>query len=164
MRREVTQVFERYREPVFRYVYGVLRDAAEAEDTTQEAFLRYYCELKKGREIAPRAWLFRVAHNLAVDRIRARSRCTTLGRESWQDLDETHGDERADVHDDVLRKEQRRKLRAVTAELSDRERHCIALRLEGLRYREIAGILGGVVIMGDRMVAWGDLELKALSH
>ena len=139
---EVTRLFERYREPVFRYAYGVLQDAAEAEDTTQEAFLRYYREVKKGREIAPRAWLFRVAHNLAIDRLRARSQCTTLAEERWSNLGETRSDERLDVHADVLRREQRRKLRAVTEGLSDRERHCIALRLEGLRYREIAGVLG----------------------
>lgn len=142
LHQEVTRVFERYREPIFRYAYGVLQDAAEAEDTAQEAFLRYYREVKKGREIAPRAWLFRVAHNLAIDRLRARSQCTTLAEERWSDLGETRCDDRLDVHADVLRQERRRKLAAVTAELSGRERHCIALRLEGLRYREIAGVLG----------------------
>jgi RNA polymerase sigma-70 factor (ECF subfamily) len=51
----------------------MLNDAAEAEDVAQEAMLRLWQMAARWREDAPiGAWLYRVAHNLAIDRIRRR--------------------------------------------------------------------------------------------
>jgi RNA polymerase sigma-70 factor (ECF subfamily) len=51
----------------------MLNDAAEAEDVAQEAMLRLWQTAPRWREDAPvGAWLYRVAHNLAIDRIRRR--------------------------------------------------------------------------------------------
>ena len=62
------------RDPVFRQALRVLRSPAEAEDVTQEVFLRLYGEMRADRKVEnPKAWLFRAAHNLAIDRVRGRS-------------------------------------------------------------------------------------------
>ncbi len=51
----------------------MLNDAAEAEDVAQEAMLRLWQAAARWHEDAPvAAWLYRVAHNLAIDRIRRR--------------------------------------------------------------------------------------------
>jgi RNA polymerase sigma-70 factor (ECF subfamily) len=51
----------------------MLNDAAEAEDVAQDAMLRLWQMAARWREDAPiAAWLYRVAHNLAIDRIRRR--------------------------------------------------------------------------------------------
>ena len=51
----------------------MLRDRAEAEDVAQDAMLRLWQMAPRWREEAPiGAWLYRVAHNLAIDRIRRR--------------------------------------------------------------------------------------------
>src|SRR5689334_20304146 len=51
----------------------MLNDAAEAEDVAQEAMLRLWQASTRWHEDAPvAAWLYRVAHNLAIDRIRRR--------------------------------------------------------------------------------------------
>ena len=51
----------------------MLRDPAEAEDVAQDAMLRLWQMAPRWREDAPvGAWLYRVAHNLAIDRIRRR--------------------------------------------------------------------------------------------
>ena len=140
--RQVTQIFQQLREPVFRYVYRILQDAAEAEDTTQEAFLRLYKELRSGRDIQFRPWLFRVAHNLAIDRVRQRGTVTTLAERSWSDLSDTTEDARHDVHQQTVESERKQRLRTIANLLTPRERRSIGLRLEGLRYREIAEVLG----------------------
>jgi hypothetical protein len=69
----VDSLFARYREPVYRFLRRVLRDATAAEDLTQETFLRalkadYRAD---GRE---RGWIFEIARNLARDHDRARNR------------------------------------------------------------------------------------------
>lgn len=63
----------RHLAPVTRYAARMLGDAAEAEEVAQEAFLRLWQQAPRWQ---PRArvstWLYRVAHNLCVDRLRRR--------------------------------------------------------------------------------------------
>jgi RNA polymerase sigma-70 factor (ECF subfamily) len=57
---------------VYRLAAGLLRDAREAEDVTQEAFLRYW---QHGATVErPREWLLRVARNAALGRLRKSGR------------------------------------------------------------------------------------------
>src|SRR5258707_8560641 len=69
---QVAQLFEEARDDVYRYLLGLGLHPPKAQEAAQEAFLRLYATLKKGEEIQnPRAWIFRVAHNLGL-KIRAR--------------------------------------------------------------------------------------------
>jgi sigma-70-like protein len=61
---EVSEQFERLRTPVYAYVLAVCGRAGEAEELTQEVFLRLYSYLRAGNRVrSTRAWVFRVAHN-----------------------------------------------------------------------------------------------------
>ena len=63
--------FVEHGEALRAFAYGFTRDRPAAEDLVQEAFLRLLTELAAGRPPAhPRAWLFRVAANLATSRAR----------------------------------------------------------------------------------------------
>ncbi len=138
----VSQLFARYRDALFRYVYGILGDAGQAEDTTQEVFLKLYRELRKGRELEVGPWLYRVAHNLAIDHVRQSTATAALDDSEWRSLGERKGDRNLDVHEKFVAIEQRQQLEAISQHLTGQERRCIDLRLEGLRYREIAEVLG----------------------
>lgn len=63
-----------------RFAERLLRDGTEAEDVVQETFLRLW---QHAGEYSPKArvttWLHRIAHNLAVDRLRGRGRLAALG-------------------------------------------------------------------------------------
>jgi RNA polymerase sigma-70 factor (ECF subfamily) len=66
-------IVTRYLPQVLALARRMLNDAAEAEDVAQEAMLRLWQMAGRWREDAPvGAWLYRVAHNLAIDRIRRR--------------------------------------------------------------------------------------------
>jgi RNA polymerase sigma-70 factor, ECF subfamily len=73
---------ERYSAPLRRHLLGMLRDADAAEDLLQETLLRVWIHAAQwdGRG-TPRAWLFRVATNLALNYVR------TLRRRRQQALD-----------------------------------------------------------------------------
>ncbi|MFL5803661.1 MAG: RNA polymerase sigma factor [Roseiflexaceae bacterium] len=73
---------ERYGEPLRRHLLRMLRDADAAEDLLQETLLRMWTHAAQwdGRG-APRAWLFRIATNLALNHVR------TLRRRRQQPLD-----------------------------------------------------------------------------
>src|SRR6202051_1558952 len=69
---QVAQLFEEARDDVYRYLLSLGLYPPQAQEGTQEVFLRLYTTLKKGEEIQnPRGWIFRVAHNLGL-KIRAR--------------------------------------------------------------------------------------------
>src|SRR5262245_16875006 len=66
-------IVARYLPQVLALARRILNDASEAEDVAQEAMLRLWQVAARWREDAPvGAWLYRVAHNLAIDRIRRR--------------------------------------------------------------------------------------------
>lgn len=138
LRQKVAAAFELLRDPVHRYLYRVLGDAEEAEDLTQEAFLRLYSHLQKGPAVANvRAWIFQVAHNLAFDRQKNRSR-----EPRSSEALEQHQDPSPDAEQRVMEREKRARLQAALRRLSPQEKECLELRAEGLTYREIAGIMG----------------------
>lgn len=67
-------LFSAYRDRIHRYILGMVRDAGEAEDLTQETFLRAYRSEATMRDPnAARGWLYRVATNVCLDQFRKRT-------------------------------------------------------------------------------------------
>ncbi len=143
LEQKVTQAFELLRGPVHRYLVAVLGNPAEAEELTQETFLRLYRHLHSGQSLENvRAWVFRVAHNLAIDRQRTNQN-PALGSPICRT--ELHGLRRdlgPSPEERVLDQERLERIHAGLVQLSPQERQCLDLRAEGLRYREIAQTLG----------------------
>lgn len=138
LERAVSQLYGAMRAPVCRYVRSTVRDAAAAEDITQETFLRLYRHAREGHRVREvRSWVFRVAHNLAIDRMRAASHLPLD-----DDAAERFPAPALNAEQEMLAAERRVGLAAAIESLSPRERHCIELRAEGLVYREIAEVLG----------------------
>lgn len=72
---------------IFRYIVSMIRDITEAEDLTQETFLRAYRRRDTLREEgAQTAWLYRIATHVCLDRLRQYARRAPM--ESDADLDE----------------------------------------------------------------------------
>ncbi|MGI8761568.1 MAG: sigma-70 family RNA polymerase sigma factor [Jatrophihabitantaceae bacterium] len=62
--------YRRYARPVHDYALGIVRDRSLAEDVTQTTFLRAYEQRTTVRDpAAARAWLYRIAHNTAVNQV-----------------------------------------------------------------------------------------------
>lgn len=134
---QVVRAFREHHKPVYNFLYGMLVDRSAAEDLCQEAFLRMFRELHRSAISNHRAWVFRVASNLALSYNKRRSRALNaldIGEDVWPDA-------APDPEEALLRNESRHLLSAAMARLSTQERQCLLLRSEGLRYREIADVL-----------------------
>jgi RNA polymerase sigma-70 factor, ECF subfamily len=139
---KVARYFEQWRQPVNRYVVAAFGDPTEAEEITQEAFLQLYRRLHSGPPITNvRAWVFRAAHSLALNRIRSQQFIQLLDEDAWEELKRTLVDAAANPEQRVIQVEKFGRLRMAIARLTASERQCLHLRTKGLRYREIAEIL-----------------------
>lgn len=73
--RAFDQLWERYERPLFAFVRTRLGDAAEAEDVLHDAFMAVLRERGRRSDVRSfRAWLYQVAHNLCLNRLRSRKR------------------------------------------------------------------------------------------
>ncbi len=142
LRRRVSAIFAALHRPVYRYVLGILGSEWEAEEVMQEAFLALYREYSEGRGVDdPKPWVFRVAHNLAIDRKRRRSTAEPEPAEWWEQHEPAE-DGGAALQERIQREEQRERVRRALRSLAPRQRECLELRAEGLTYRQIALTLG----------------------
>ena len=138
---KVAELFDLLRESIYLYLMAVLRNPADAEDLTQESFLRLYRALHRGQRINNvRFWLFRVAHNLACDH-RGKSQPNSTNSPTWEDLRQLLPDTGLNPEQRVLQMEKFERLHKAMAWLSPQEVQCLHLRAEGFRYREIGEIL-----------------------
>jgi RNA polymerase sigma-70 factor, ECF subfamily len=138
----VTELFETMRESVYRYLVMVFGNPSEAEEITQEAFLRLLCHLQSGRIVDHvRPWIFRVAHNLAVDMQKGRKFESSLDADGWEECYQSREDPDPNPEMRVLQQESFQQLEAALTRLSDQQRQCLILRAQGFRYEEIAKIL-----------------------
>ncbi len=139
---KVKQYFEQLREPVLRYLIATFGEIAQAEEITQESFLRLYKSLNEGQHILNvKAWVFRVAHNLAINQIKSRQFIQPLEEDSWNELEKTLQAKDANPEQKLLQKEKYKRLRLAMSRLTLIERECLNLRTKGFRYKEIGEIL-----------------------
>jgi RNA polymerase sigma-70 factor (ECF subfamily) len=135
-------LFEDLRDPVYRYLVAVFGRPGEAEDITQEAFLRLYRAMRQGEAVRhARSWIFRVAHNIAFTQIKHDRFAESLDAPSWEALGRTREAGGLNPEQGALEREQATRFQAGLLRLSPQQRQCLLLRVEGFRYREIAEIL-----------------------
>lgn len=134
---ELLALFDQLRGPLLRYVLAIGLRMPEAEDIVQEVFLALFRHTRLGRRRDNlRGWVFRVAHNLALKHREAARRELN----DMQLSDPAHPD--PGPEEQFAHSERHARLDAVLRALPEQDRQCLYLRAEGLRYREIAGVLG----------------------
>lgn len=81
-------ISERYEDPIRRHLLHIVRDDAAAEDLLQEVFLRVWTRAEQWNQSGPfKAWLYRIATNLALNHLRS------VKRRREQPLEITDADE-----------------------------------------------------------------------
>jgi RNA polymerase sigma-70 factor (ECF subfamily) len=117
-------------------------DPKEVDDTIQDAFLGLIHQLAAGREIEDmRAWIFRAAYSLSLN-VRRRERKIALQGDEADAYARRQPAIGLNPEQEYLSQEQMRRYEAAVEHLTSQQRQCLLLRKEGLRYREIAMVLG----------------------
>src|SRR5271154_4973189 len=137
---QVVALFDQFRDRLLGYLLCFGLTIPDGEEVIQEVFLSLFKHLRRGKSRDNlRGWLFRVAHNQALKRrSRNHRNLETLGETGAEDL---AVDPAPTPEEQVADGQTRKRLLAVFQALPEQDRRCLALRAEGLRYREIARIL-----------------------
>lgn len=132
---------QRHSDEIYRYARGLLGNRADAEDATQETLLRLWNHLPTINLFSTRAWLFRITRNYCVDQIRRRSnRAVAIEEDALEERPDDFAVDPGVAADSSFRLEQGRR---VLLKLPESLRSVFVLyEVNGLRYREIADVLG----------------------
>lgn len=161
----------RYSADVYAFLIRLTEDVEEAQDLTQETFLRALKSVKNFRGDADlKTWLFRIAINESRNRFRwwkRRKSNVTISLDAENPLTETPMSETltsksaANPETETLRREREKALRQALLELPENFREAVILRdIEGFTYEEIAVALEANVGTVKSRIARGREELR----
>lgn len=163
-----TELVEKYKQPLFNFVYRTLRDETEAEDIAQNSFLQAWKSRDRYQAAAKfSTWLYTIARNLCLNEIRRRSRHPA---DSIHEEHAEHDDQPRQQYEDknillatdnVLHGELAKKIEEALAELPENQRTAILLcRQDELSYEEIAEILDCTLSATKSLIHRGRETLK----
>ncbi|MFD2761211.1 RNA polymerase sigma factor [Lentibacillus juripiscarius] len=135
-----TELFEQFQLPLYRYLLKMTRDKQVAEELLQETFYRAMISLKVKNMTQAKAWLFKVARNLYIDRTRKRKSEQQMVERMKAEQIHTSGLGNPDQHLETLTKQEH--IEAVFNRLPERMRTILYLReIQEFTYKEVAAAM-----------------------
>jgi RNA polymerase sigma-70 factor (ECF subfamily) len=130
-------LYERYLDAVFQYIFYRVGDHQEAEDLTEQVFLKTWEGIGRYRvEVPFKAWIYRIAHNMVIDHYR--------GRKDVMELEENTDvpEKKPGVEENLLSEEKAAQLARAISQLSPLHQHVLILRfINGFSVKEAGQIL-----------------------
>lgn len=145
------ELVRRYERPIFSLIYRMVRNREQAEDLSQETFVKALNAIESYRpEYKFSSWIFKIANNVSIDHLRRRELDTlsldgsphALTPEAIQASALQLGDRQETALEELEARELGGEIEAAIAGLRPEYRSCILLRhVEGRPYEEIATML-----------------------
>lgn len=136
-RQAFTELVNRHREGVYRFIYRMVGDAQQADEAAQVAFIKAWQKLGSYKpQYSFRSWVFSIAAHAAIDDMRKEK--ITMDMETMERIPA------GDNPEEIAEANERAALvRNAVLELPSSSRAVLVLReYEGLNYQEIANVLG----------------------
>jgi RNA polymerase sigma-70 factor (ECF subfamily) len=133
-------LISKHLKPIYNFIFGYVQNQQDAEDLTQETFLKMWRNLKKfKKEKNFENWLFTIAKNTCFDFLRKKRRNFILNTENL----ETFADFNPSLHEKLEKKSLFEKLKEEIEKLPFKMKEIIDLHYNfGFNFREISEILG----------------------
>ncbi|MDB5054755.1 MAG: polymerase subunit sigma-24 [Bacilli bacterium] len=146
-RRAFAELVELYKDKIYHLGYRMLNQRQEAEDVVQETFLRVYTNLNRYDENQKfSTWIYRIATNLCIDRLRKRKANYSLDADmsdgEGMDWHATLASEQAGPETELILSETQQHIRDAIETLPDKYKTVVVLRyLHDLSLQEISDVL-----------------------
>lgn len=130
----LAELYQQTRDAVYGFALSILKDRHDAEDVLQETYVRIHlCAASYRPGTKPMSWIFTIAKNLSLMKLRERSKIGELTDSQWEQLPQDAPE---------ITSEDRLILQAALYQLSGQERQIVMLHaLSGLKHREIGQLL-----------------------
>jgi RNA polymerase sigma factor (sigma-70 family) len=136
-RETIEELFTALESPLLNYALRLAGDLSVAEDIVQEAFMKLHAQFGEVRE--PRRWLYRTAHNLALNHRRDAGKIIPLDVKSADGVEHEASDPRPTPDEQIAHWEGIGLVRLSLETLDERSRELIRLKFtENLSYKEIS--------------------------
>ena len=134
------RLFGEYSSPLGRYLTGMVRDSAAAEDLVQETFIRFLDHLESFRgEASTKSYLYKIATNLALNHLNS----AKVRYETHPETLPEQGSGSLSPSDRAEQSQEASHLRSILATLPPQQKAVVVLKTwEERTFREIASILG----------------------
>jgi RNA polymerase sigma-70 factor, ECF subfamily len=143
LQERVVALYEAHRDGIYRFLVGHGLSPSAAQDVTQDVFVDLFVALKKDTDVkTEQGWLYAVAGRAAVDYWRRERRPVHVQLDMDAGPAASLRSAEPSPEAQAGNQERRRRLATGISRLPKEQRLCIQLRMQGLRYREIATILG----------------------
>lgn len=131
----IGEIYELTKSAVYGYVLSILKNAQDAEDVLQDTYVKVCLNAESYHaQGKPLAWIFTIARNLALMKLRGQSRMTEIPEYEWEQIASGNQD---------FRSEDRIVLSAALTKISEEESQIVILHaVGGMKHREIAEWLG----------------------
>ncbi|MGO8671599.1 MAG: sigma-70 family RNA polymerase sigma factor [Capsulimonadaceae bacterium] len=145
------EVVGRYKNKVYSYILRMVGSTSDAEDLTQEVFIRMYTSLGSFRSQASlNTWLFRIAGNLCIDHYRRGKKNQNIAYSLDDPIDQDESSQVREVPDTTYdpqrvfeQGEMSAQIEKSLTKLPEKLRSVVILHdIEGLQYDEIAQVVG----------------------
>ena len=142
------ELVRRYQRPIVAYVYRMVGDYDAALDLTQEVFIKVYGSLERYRpEFKFSTWIYRIAHNAAIDHLRRlggmRTEDLEIEGEGGRTYEKPLASSAPTPEQESERRERRAEIEEIVQALAPAYRELIVLRhAHDLSYDEIAEVTG----------------------
>lgn len=139
------RLVELYRKPLFAFIYRMIGGANDAEEVFQEVWFRAIRSLDRYEDQRLLSWLFRIAHNLVIDRSRRAKPTIDLasGGDDGLPLEERLPSTKIGPHHEVAGHELGGRIADAVARLPEEQREVFLLRTEGdVPFKDIAKMQG----------------------
>lgn len=142
------QLVRKYKTSIFNTVYSMLGNTAEAEDTTQEIFLKVYSSTGSFNfKSSFSTWLYRITVNKCLDELKKRKNQSLsleneLNAEEQVTLKDIFSSDKKNIDDEIAKKELQKTIHKILNSLPEKYRMVLTLKeFENLSYQEIARIM-----------------------
>lgn len=131
------EVINRYEKKILRYVFYLTGNKQDAEDITQEVFIKVYINLLGfNKKLKFSSWIFRIAHNEAINFLKKKKINLNFDEKVYQLKDEK------EIEDDWLKEDLANKVKSCLEQLPILYREVIDLYyFEEMSYEQIADVL-----------------------
>ena len=152
----VLEAYLENREALKRFLTRYFSRADDVEDAAQEAFLRAFAAEARGDIRSPKAFLFQVAKNVALNEIARKSNSATNFLEDCGASPVLHDDRQVAVDDQLVSRQKLALFAVAVAELPPQCRRVFLMRkFDGLKVKEIAKTLNITVSAVEKHIAAG---------